>query len=103
MKRLIATVLAVVLLVSCDVTKNGDSERIIIHTQPVTTVEITTETNTEPEQKNIDYIANTNSRKFHYPDCSSVDLMSEHNKWEFSGDREYLISLGYEPCKRCEP
>lgn len=50
-----------------------------------------------------DYIANTNTGKFHYPWCSSVDQMAEHNKWYFNGSRDELISLGYVPCKRCNP
>jgi DNA-entry nuclease len=49
------------------------------------------------------YILNTNSHKFHYPDCSSVGQMSEKNKAEFSGSRDELIQQGYEPCKRCNP
>ncbi len=50
-----------------------------------------------------DYIANTNTHKFHYPSCSSVDAMKESNKWYFTGTRDELIALGYEPCKRCNP
>lgn len=50
-----------------------------------------------------DYIANTNTGKFHYPWCSSVGEMAEHNKWYFYGSRDELISLGYVPCKRCNP
>ena len=50
-----------------------------------------------------DYIANTNTGKFHYPGCSSVKKMSEKNKLYFSGSRDELISKGYVPCKRCNP
>lgn len=49
------------------------------------------------------YIMNTNTHKFHYPDCSSVDDMKEKNKREYQGNREELINQGYDPCKRCEP
>lgn len=49
------------------------------------------------------YIMNTNTHKFHYPSCSSVDDMKEKNKQEYQGNREDLISLGYDPCKRCNP
>ncbi len=55
------------------------------------------------QQSGADYIANTNTGKFHYPYCSSVDKMSEANKWYFHGNRQTLIDLGYEPCKRCNP
>lgn len=49
------------------------------------------------------YIMNTNTHKFHYPSCSSVDDMKEKNKKEYQGNREDLINQGYEPCKRCNP
>lgn len=49
------------------------------------------------------YILNTNSKKFHYPDCSSVDDMSAKNKQDYAGTREDLINQGYDPCGRCNP
>lgn len=49
------------------------------------------------------YILNTNSHKFHYPWCSSVDDIKEKNKKDFFGTRDEVIALGYEPCKRCKP
>lgn len=49
------------------------------------------------------YILNTNTHKFHYPSCSSVDDMKEKNKQEYQGNREDLINQGYDPCKRCDP
>lgn len=49
------------------------------------------------------YILNTNSHKFHYPDCSGVKDMSEKNKQVFKGSREEAIKQGYEPCERCSP
>lgn len=49
------------------------------------------------------YIANTNTKKFHVPDCSSVKDMKEKNRWDFTGTREELIQQGYQPCKRCNP
>lgn len=50
-----------------------------------------------------DYILNTNTHKFHYPECSSVDTMNESNKEYFTGSRDELISQGYDPCGRCHP
>ena len=50
-----------------------------------------------------DYIANKSTKKFHYPDCSSVRDMKEKNKWEFYGTRDELINKGYDPCGRCHP
>lgn len=50
-----------------------------------------------------DYILNTNSMKFHYPDCGSVSDMSEHNKQGYNGSRDSLIKRGYDPCGSCRP
>lgn len=49
------------------------------------------------------YILNINSDKFHKPDCSSVDKMSEGHKEETKESRESLINRGYQPCKSCNP
>ena len=49
------------------------------------------------------YICNTNTKKFHYPDCKSVKQMKEKNKLERSCTREELISEGYDPCGNCNP
>lgn len=51
----------------------------------------------------VNYILNTNTHKFHIPDCSSVKDMAEHNKQKFNGTRDEAISMGYAPCKRCNP
>lgn len=49
------------------------------------------------------YVLNTNSRKFHRPNCKSVKRMSEENKAEFNGSRSDVIAMGYDPCKNCDP
>lgn len=49
------------------------------------------------------YVLNTNTMKFHYPSCSSVASMAEHNKEYVETSREELIKAGYEPCGNCEP
>ena len=49
------------------------------------------------------YILNTNSMKFHKPDCSGVANMSERNKEEYTGSRTNLIEQGYSPCGICNP
>lgn len=49
------------------------------------------------------YILNTNTKKFHYPDCYSVDRMSEKNKEYFTGSRQEVIDRGYSPCGNCNP
>ncbi len=49
------------------------------------------------------FILNTNTKKFHIPTCSSVKQMKDSNKQEYTGNREDVISMGYDPCKRCYP
>lgn len=49
------------------------------------------------------YIANKNSKKFHYPYCSSVGQMKESNKRELNCTRDEAISQGYKPCGNCNP
>ena len=47
------------------------------------------------------YILNTNTRKYHYPTCSSVKQMKDKNKREYTGSRDEVIAQGYSPCQRC--
>lgn len=55
------------------------------------------------DEVNCAYVANLNTKKFHYPSCSSVSDMAAHNRWDYEGTREGLIDEGYVPCKRCNP
>lgn len=79
--------------------------------KPTTTTTTTTEetttttvqTTTTTEKKSMSYVANTNTMKFHYPSCSSVEDIQPGNRWDFTGDRAELIAQGYQPCKRCNP
>ena len=68
-----------------------------------TTVQITPESSAPLESQGITYVLNTNTKKFHYPTCSSVDQMKEKNKEIYTGSREDVINMGYVPCKRCNP
>lgn len=61
------------------------------------------EQNTESPSEEETYILNTGGKKFHLPDCSSVDAMKEENKASYTGSREDLITQGYSPCGRCNP
>lgn len=49
------------------------------------------------------YVLNTNTKKFHKKNCSSVQSIREENCEEHTGDREDLVGQGYEPCGRCKP
>ena len=49
------------------------------------------------------YILNTNTMRFHYPYCDSVQDIKDKNKELFYGTREEAIEQGYTPCGRCNP
>lgn len=68
-----------------------------------TAVQITPESSAPQESQGITYVQNTNTMKFHYPTCSSVDDMKEKNKQIYTGSRDEVINMGYVPCKRCNP
>ena len=45
----------------------------------------------------------TNTKKFHYPDCASVNKMKEKNREDVVDTRDHIIASGYVPCKNCNP
>ena len=57
---------------------------------------------TAPPQSALN-VLNTHTKKFHYPDCPSVEQMSDKNKDFADATREELIGRGYTPCGRCDP
>lgn len=59
--------------------------------------------NTVNSDKKQTYIINTNTKKFHKPDCSSIEDIKDENKEEYKGTRTELTQQGYEPCGRCKP
>ena len=59
--------------------------------------------NQEVDSPGISYVLNTNTMKFHYPDCSSVDEIYEQNRWDVAMSRDEILRMGYVPCKRCDP
>ena len=63
----------------------------------------TTEDTDDPNSTEASYILNINTKKFHYPNCSSVDQMSDKNKQEVTSSRDEIIDQGYSPCGRCNP
>ena len=65
--------------------------------------EVETEDDTEEVAETVSYVLNLNTRKFHYPSCSSVEEMNEANRSDYTGTREDLIAQGYSPCGRCNP
>ena len=57
----------------------------------------------DQEPKEQTYILNKNTKKFHKPECSSVDDIKAENKSGFTGTREELIEDGFDPCGKCRP
>lgn len=51
----------------------------------------------------ITYVLNKNTKKFHHPDCSSVQDMSPKNREDSTASRDDIIAMGYSPCGRCKP
>lgn len=49
------------------------------------------------------YVLNTNSMRFHEPECGSVSDMSERNRKYFHGTRDEAFALGYKACGSCKP
>lgn len=56
-----------------------------------------------PSTAGTTYILNTNTKKFHYPSCSSASEIKDKNKRTYNGSRDDVIKMGYAPCKRCNP
>lgn len=83
-----------------------DAEPVVVESQEAQTQNeavIVQDTPMPQETQGTTYVLNTNTMKFHYPDCSSVNEMKEKNKQIYTGNREDIINMGYAPCKRCNP
>ncbi len=62
-----------------------------------------TSSNTPSSEKTgITYVLNTNSKKIHLPECSSVNQISDKNKG-YTDNYDEAIKEGYTPCKICNP
>lgn len=61
------------------------------------------EENRPREEVGTEYVLNTNTKKFHYPDCKSVKSIKQENFGTFTGARETLLDQGYSPCGNCKP
>lgn len=91
--------------VTITVERNADADTL---TNPVKLVNTSSveEQNSEPDStqhEGNDYVLNANTKKFHYPDCSSVKRMKEKNKIFYTGTRDELIEMKYSPCGVCNP
>lgn len=57
----------------------------------------------EDEGIELDYVLNTNTKKFHYTSCKSVEEIKDKNREDYHGTRDKLIDSGFSPCGRCKP
>ena len=87
----------------CNDYSGGEGDISEVTSDEGTAVAGSQKTEQTSEQETNDYILNTNTKKFHYPSCSSVDRTKKSSKKEFSGTREDIINMGYAPCGNCNP
>lgn len=98
--------------ISADETEGTDTDISADETAEDTAMDETTYADTDISEEESDaegtsgqqeYVLNTRTMKFHYPDCSSVSKMSDANKETVTASREELINEGYSPCGNCNP
>ncbi len=87
--------------VSFGVERNADADTL--GSVGPNSTQTTNPTPTMESAKEMDYVINTNTNKFHYPWCSGVSQMNEENKEFYTGSRDDLVAQGYSPCGRCNP
>ncbi len=80
----------------------GEGEPYVEPAKPVEPANPVNPTPSAPVEEQT-YLANKNSKVFHRPTCPSAHNMKVSNRWEVTATREYLIQLGYTPCKVCRP
>lgn len=49
------------------------------------------------------YVVNTNTGKFHRPDCDAVPKIAKQNRKDLESGRDALIAQGYTACGICKP
>lgn len=75
-------------------------------TEPPTKAPPTTvaqQENPKPQSQTHTYVLNTNTKKFHYEYCRSVPKINSKNKQFYTGTRNEIMSMGYDPCAICTP
>ncbi len=82
----------------------SETTEVTANETAVTTTEtVISETVHADDSEVTEYILNTSTKKFHYPNCRYVASISEENKEEYTGSRADLIDAGYSPCGSCKP
>lgn len=57
----------------------------------------------QPIDRTQEYVLNTNTKVFHLPECSYVESISDKNKEVYTGTRDSVLDMEYEPCGHCNP
>ena len=89
--------------VSFTTDRDGVTEGAVAPEESVAGAENAESVAAKTESAEMSYVLNTSSMKFHTPDCSSAKKMSDENRRDFTGTREDVITMGYEPCGYCKP
>ena len=71
--------------------------------QPAQPVQTVTQTPTPAQNNSITYVLNTNTHKFHYPDCRSVGQIKPNHRVNSTQTRDEIMAQGYKPCGNCHP
>ena len=75
----------------------------LVKSPPVTVTVIARGYIPEDDEDLSGYVANKNSKIFHYAYCSFVDQINDANKLFYDCDRDYLLSEEFTPCETCKP
>ncbi len=59
--------------------------------------------NPDQQQTSAKYVLNTNTMKFHFPQCKDVKKIAPDNYAPFDGTRDEAAANGYSPCGHCKP
>lgn len=86
-----------------DIVVSSNGETITVQTDKSSSTSSNTIHTEENSVAPMQYIGNKNTKKFHYPECSSVNAMKESNKVFFTCTRDEIISEGFVACQRCNP
>ena len=87
---------------------NGKADTESLTDAVTDTTETTADTTADTQADTLDetevrYVLNTNTKKFHRPDCASVRQMKDKNRTDFTGSRDEALALGFSPCGNCKP
>ena len=89
-----------------DPTPEPTGELLLLEDLPLDLFDPTPEPAPEPTEEPApvyDYILNTNTRRFHWPDCRSVLDIKPENMQPYTGTRDDVLAQGFIPCGNCKP